>query len=149
MEYIQVHPTFLYESIATFIIALIIVLYTKKKKYDGQLFLIYLAGYGVVRAILEGLRTDQLLLWNTKLAVSQLLSIVVATIAILILVFKAISGKNRTKDSKHKTDKCKEKKESKDKTNKTKESKDNKDKVNKDTVNKAKESKDNKGKKNE
>lgn len=92
-EFIQVHPTFLYESIINFIIAIIIVIFTKKKQYDGQMFLVYLAGYGTARGILEGLRTDQLLLWNTKLPISQLLSFVVAACAILVLLIKAIASK--------------------------------------------------------
>jgi phosphatidylglycerol:prolipoprotein diacylglycerol transferase len=89
IEYIQVHPTFLYESIINFIIAIVIVIFIKKKQYDGQMFLIYLAVYGTARGFLEGLRTDQLLLWNTNLAVSQLLSFVVAGCSLIVLVVKA------------------------------------------------------------
>lgn len=90
VEYIQVHPTFLYESIVNFIIAVIIVIFIKKKQYDGQMFLIYLAAYGTARGFLEGLRTDQLLLWKSDLPVSQLLSFVVAGCSIIILVGKAV-----------------------------------------------------------
>lgn len=93
VEYIQVHPTFLYESIINLIIAIIIVVFIKKKQYDGQMFLIYLACYGTARGIIEGLRTDQLLLWNTKLPISQLLSFVVAACAVTVLVVRAILTK--------------------------------------------------------
>lgn len=100
VEYIQVHPTFLYESICTLAICIIILLYTKRKKYDGQLFLIYLAGYGICRSIIEGFRTDQLLLWNTNIAISQLLSMILAVSAIAILIVKGIKNRkeNITED---------------------------------------------------
>ena len=90
VSYIQVHPTFLYESLWNVIVLLIILLYTKKKKYDGQLFLIYLLGYGAGRFWIEGLRTDQLLILGTQVAVSQVLSATVAIAAavIMIVMFK-------------------------------------------------------------
>lgn len=90
VEYIQVHPTFLYESIATLILAIVIVLITKKKQYEGQLFLVYLAGYGLCRTFIEGLRTDQLLIWNTRIPVSQLLSLLLCVGSIVILIVKEI-----------------------------------------------------------
>ena len=60
------------------------------KKYDGQLFLIYLLGYGAGRFWIEGLRTDQLLILGTQVAVSQVLSATVAIAAavIMIVMFK-------------------------------------------------------------
>ena len=90
VSYIQVHPTFLYESLWNVIVLLIILFYTKKKKYDGQLFLIYLLGYGAGRFWIEGLRTDQLLILGTQVAVSQVLSATVAIAAavIMIVMFK-------------------------------------------------------------
>lgn len=90
VSYIQVHPTFLYESLWNIVVLLIILFYTKKKKYDGQLFLIYLLGYGAGRFWIEGLRTDQLLIPGTTVAVSQVLSATVAVAAavIMIIMFK-------------------------------------------------------------
>jgi phosphatidylglycerol:prolipoprotein diacylglycerol transferase len=88
VEYIQVHPTFLYESLWNLILLAIIILYTKHKRFDGELILIYLIGYGLGRSWIEGLRTDQLLLWGSDIAVSQLLSIVVVIVAALFLIFK-------------------------------------------------------------
>ncbi|HEX3077355.1 MAG TPA: prolipoprotein diacylglyceryl transferase [Lachnospiraceae bacterium] len=88
VEYIQVHPTFLYESLWNLILLAIIILYTKHKRFDGELILIYLIGYGLGRAWIEGLRTDQLLLWGSNIAVSQLLSIAVVIIATLFLIIK-------------------------------------------------------------
>ena len=87
VSYIQVHPTFLYESLWCAVLLIILVLYRKHKKYEGELFLLYLFGYGLGRVWIEGLRTDQLLL-GIGLPVSQLLAgaLVIGTgIALLYL----------------------------------------------------------------
>ena len=76
VEYIQVHPTFLYESTWN-LVALGLLLYLTfraAKAYEGRVFLSYLFLYGVGRFWIEGLRTDQLLLPGTVIPVSQLLS---------------------------------------------------------------------------
>ena len=61
VEYIQVHPTFLYESVWNLCVLLFLFFYRKHKKFDGELLLLYFIGYGLGRAWIEGLRTDQLL----------------------------------------------------------------------------------------
>ena len=87
ITYIQVHPTFLYESLWNLVILGILLLCWKRKKFDGQIFLMYLMGYGVGRFLIEGLRTDSLMIPNTGLRVSQVLALVlVITSAILIFV---------------------------------------------------------------
>ena len=58
--YIQVHPTFLYESVWNFILVIILLVYSKYKTFDGEIALIYFIGYGLGRFWIEGLRTDQL-----------------------------------------------------------------------------------------
>jgi phosphatidylglycerol:prolipoprotein diacylglycerol transferase len=87
-RYIQVHPTFLYESLWNVCLLIILVLYTKHKKFDGEIILLYLVGYGLGRIWMEGLRTDQLFLWGTPIAVSQLLSGVVIVLAGAYLIYK-------------------------------------------------------------
>ena len=81
VSYIQVHPTFLYESLWCMVLLIILFAYRKHKKYEGELFLMYLFGYGLGRFWIEGLRTDQLLLPGVGIVVSQLLAgaIVVGT----------------------------------------------------------------------
>ena len=74
VSYIQVHPTFLYESLWCCVLLVILMLYRKHKKYEGELFLLYIFGYGLGRVWIEGLRTDQLLLPGIGLPVSQLLA---------------------------------------------------------------------------
>lgn len=83
---IQVHPTFLYESLWNLMVLLIIFLYRKHKKFDGELFCMYLMGYGVGRFWIEGLRVDQLTIGHTGLAVSQILSAVLAVGAFFVMV---------------------------------------------------------------
>lgn len=77
-RYIQVHPTFLYESLWNLAVLIFMLLYTKHKKFDGEIFVIYLVGYGIGRTWIEGLRTDQLQIGSTGIAVSQVLSAVLA-----------------------------------------------------------------------
>lgn len=72
-NYIQVHPTFLYESVLNLTLLLIMWAYRKHKKFDGEMALWYLGGYGIVRFFVEGLRTDQLQIGSTGIAVSQML----------------------------------------------------------------------------
>ena len=88
VSYIQVHPTFLYENLWNIGVLLLLLLFTKHKKFDGEIFLLYLAGYGIGRFWIEGLRTDQLLLPGIKLPVSQVLSAVVAIVSIAVILIQ-------------------------------------------------------------
>ncbi len=72
--YIQVHPTFLYESVWNLVGFIALHFYAKKRKFDGEIFLLYLAWYGLGRVWIEGLRTDSLYLFGTGIRVSQLLA---------------------------------------------------------------------------
>ncbi len=87
-EYIQVHPTFLYESMWNIGVLLILLFLTfrVKRKYDGMVFLNYLLLYGIGRFWIEGLRTDQLLLPGTQIPISQLLSGILAVTALFFLI---------------------------------------------------------------
>ncbi|MFI3171496.1 MAG: prolipoprotein diacylglyceryl transferase [Eubacteriales bacterium] len=87
VAFIQVHPTFFYESIWNLGVLILLLFYRKHKKFQGELFLLYLAGYGAGRFWIEGLRTDQLQLAN-GIAVSQMLAgmlMVCATVAIIVI----------------------------------------------------------------
>lgn len=79
--YIQVHPTFLYESVWNLLLFVLLNVYKRHKKFDGEILFLYLFGYGLGRVWIEGLRTDQLLLWGTGIAVSQVLSGVLVVVA--------------------------------------------------------------------
>ena len=91
-RYIQVHPTFLYESLWNVGVLVVLLLFTKHRKYNGQIFLIYLLGYGLGRVWIEGLRTDQLLFFGTGVAVSQVLSGVLVVVSAAILIYQYVKG---------------------------------------------------------
>lgn len=92
-RYIQVHPTFLYESLWNVGVLIILLLFTKHRKYNGQIFLIYLLGYGLGRVWIEGLRTDQLIFFGTGVAVSQVLSGVLVVVSAAILIYQYVKGR--------------------------------------------------------
>ena len=92
-RYIQVHPTFLYESLWNVGVLIILLLFTKHRKYNGQIFLIYLLGYGLGRVWIEGLRTDQLIFFGTGVAVSQVLSGVLVVASAAILIYQYVKGR--------------------------------------------------------
>ncbi len=97
VEFIQVHPTFLYESLWNLALMLFLLWFIKKKHFHGEVFLCYLMGYGVGRAWIEGIRTDQLLIPGTGLPVSQVLSVLLAVGALLILLTKRKLERRKTK----------------------------------------------------
>ena len=92
--YIQVHPTFLYESLWNLGVLLFMLWYRKRKRFDGEMLWLYFMGYGLGRVWIEGLRTDQLKLPGTPLAVSQLLSAVLVVTAAGVIAYHR--GKMRT-----------------------------------------------------
>ena len=98
--YIQVHPTYLYESMWCLMVLIIMLLYRKHKKFDGEVFLIYLLGYGLGRFWIESLRTDQLLLPKVGLPVSQLLAgTIVIVSAILIITGRKKAARIKSTES--------------------------------------------------
>ena len=92
-----VHPTFLYESIWCLLGFLFIAWYTKRRKFDGELILIYMMWYGSGRAVIEGLRTDSLMIPGTGLRASQVLAIVLVAAALVIYIVKTIQVKKNGK----------------------------------------------------
>lgn len=86
VNYIQVHPTFLYESAWNLVLLCLLLLYWKHKKFEGEIAILYFGGYGLGRCMIEGLRTDQLLLPHTNLAVSQILAGILVVFAIVVEV---------------------------------------------------------------
>lgn len=104
ITYIQVHPTFLYESMWNLGVLVLLVILTVrgKKRFDGEIFLLYLLLYGIGRFWIEALRTDQLLIPGTRIPVSQVLAAVLAAgslVLILILRRRKQAMKEITKSS--------------------------------------------------
>lgn len=98
-RYIQVHPTFLYESFWNIGVLIILLLFTKHRKYNGQIFWIYLLGYGLGRVWIEGLRTDQLIFFGTGVAVSQVLSGVLVVASAAILIYRFVKDRQKAKSA--------------------------------------------------
>lgn len=93
MEFIQVHPTFLYESLWNLVVLLLIFSYRRYKKFDGELFAMYAWGYGLGRVWIEGLRTDSLMLPGFGFKVSQLLAALCVVIASIYIISKRMQRK--------------------------------------------------------
>jgi phosphatidylglycerol:prolipoprotein diacylglycerol transferase len=91
IEYIQVHPTFLYESLWNLVLLIFILLYKKHKKCQGDIACIYMIGYGIGRAAIETLRTDQLMLPVVNQPVSILVSVIMIILGISIMLYQHIS----------------------------------------------------------
>lgn len=80
-----VHPCFLYESVWCLLGFVLLAIFAKKiRRYDGQIFLIYICWYGAERAVVEGLRTDSLVIGNVR--ISQLLAICCVVVSIILQV---------------------------------------------------------------
>lgn len=86
-QYMEVHPTFLYESLWNLVGFLLLALVVAKhRKFDGQIFLGYIAWYGLGRAWIEGLRTDSLYFFSTGLRVSQILALISFVLALAVMI---------------------------------------------------------------
>ncbi len=89
-EFIQVHPTFLYESLWNLIVLLVIFTYRRKKKFDGEMFAMYIWGYGLGRVWIEALRTDSLMVPGMDFKVSQLVAALCVVGASIFIIYKRI-----------------------------------------------------------
>lgn len=94
---VPVHPTFLYESVwcllGFFILNYIV---HKHRKFKGEIFLLYGVWYGLERAVVEGLRTDSLYIGDTTLRVSQILSILIVAVFLVLLIVCFVKYKKGT-----------------------------------------------------
>lgn len=106
VDYIQVHPTFLYESLWNLALLLFLLWYIRRKKFHGEVFLLYLSGYGIGRFWVENMRTDQLLLPGFDIPVSMVVGAVMAVVSLIwIAVMRTkvaeSGGKQQTDDSRN------------------------------------------------
>lgn len=92
-EVVYYHPTFLYESVWNLAGFIALHFYVRRRRFDGELFLLYMAWYGLGRAWIEGLRTDSLYLFSTGIRVSQLLAAVFFVVAAGLLVWMYVRRK--------------------------------------------------------
>ncbi|MDR0957671.1 MAG: prolipoprotein diacylglyceryl transferase [Clostridiales bacterium] len=92
-QYIQVQPTFLYESLWNIGLFVILQIYKKHKAFTGEIFALYLFGYGLGRFWIEGIRTDQLMIAGVP--ASQALSLVFIILSAVFIAYKRISVKRK------------------------------------------------------
>lgn len=86
-KFIQVQPTFLYESFWNLCLLVVIMLLRKHKKFEGEVFAWYIGGYGIGRFWIEGMRTDQLILKGFNVPISQVIAVLMVLIAAGICIY--------------------------------------------------------------
>ncbi len=97
-NFIQVHPTFLYECLWNIAVVILMVIFLEKRKFYGEGGLWYLAGYGAGRFWIEGIRTDTLFIPGTELAVSQVLAIVMLIGSVILdILIRVMIGRGKLK----------------------------------------------------
>lgn len=94
-ENVGVHPTFFYESVWCILGFFFLMWLTSRRRFDGELILAYAAWYGAERAVVEGLRTDSLMLGNLR--ISQFVAVITCLTA-LVLLFMIRSRIRRSND---------------------------------------------------
>ena len=100
IRYIQVHPTFLYESAWNLVTFIILYIYARKQKPgSGKVTVLYFLCYGLGRFLIEGLRTDQLKIPGTSLPVSQCLSLVLFVGMLLIILVRRFKAGKATEQA--------------------------------------------------
>ncbi|MDO5448593.1 MAG: prolipoprotein diacylglyceryl transferase [Clostridia bacterium] len=98
--YEGVHPTFLYESLWCLLgFVLLYFMFKNHRKYRGQIALAYGAWYGLERGLVEGLRTDSLYIPGTDIRISQILSIALCIVCLVILIVNLVRHKTTDFDT--------------------------------------------------
>lgn len=98
-KWVFYHPTFLYESLWNFAGFVLMHFFSKKfRKFDGQIFLMYMCWYGFGRGMIEGLRTDSLYFLGTSLRISQFLGYAFFVVCLVVLFIKLVFRDNDPAD---------------------------------------------------
>ena len=95
-NYINVHPTFLSESVWNLLVLTALLTFRKHKKFDGELCLLYFGGYGLGRFVIEGIRTDTLFIPGTSLPVSQVLALLMVIFSVAADAVVRVRQRGRT-----------------------------------------------------
>jgi len=93
INYLQVHPTFLYEAVFNLLLMIGLIVYRPHKKFNGEIVLLYFLGYGIIRFIIEGIRTDQMIFFNTGIPLNQITAVIFAVISAGLIVRGHIKAK--------------------------------------------------------
>lgn len=95
-SYIQVQPTFLYESVWNILVFIFLFWFCKKRFFKGEIFFLYFLLYGIGRFIIESFRTDQLLIGNTSIPVSMVVSFAFVSISLIKICYERFIKKEKT-----------------------------------------------------
>jgi phosphatidylglycerol:prolipoprotein diacylglycerol transferase len=93
VEDFQVHPTFLYEAFFNLLLMIALLIYRPRKRFNGEIVLMYFFGYGVIRFFLESLRVDQMIFLNTGLPLSQMVAALFAAVSAAIIIAGHINAR--------------------------------------------------------
>lgn len=100
VDYVQAHPTFLYESVLNLILFIVLLLmFFKLYKFYGQIMATYFVGYGFIRFFVESLRTDSLYIPNTNIKISQIVSLCLIVVGIVIILYNVYCKIKLTKNN--------------------------------------------------
>lgn len=99
VDFIQVHPTFLYEGLWNLALLILLYVFRKKTVFRGETFFRYLIGYGIGRFWIESLRTDQLQIGSSGIAVSMVVSAAAVAVSVVcIIIGRKRAGKNQPEE---------------------------------------------------
>lgn len=94
IRFIQVHPVFLYEMLWCIGLIIVLLLYRQYQKSEGELFLIYLFGYGIGSFWMEGLRTDALRFWGSDFRVTRGVCVISIVAAVIIYIYLRMNSEH-------------------------------------------------------
>ena len=95
--WILVQPLFFYESLWCLLVLLMLMMLLRKKVFQGEIFLRYLAGYGLGRAVLQWFRTDKILFPGTGVDVSLVISVILFVLCTVVVAVKRVMSRKRAK----------------------------------------------------
>ena len=95
--WILVQPLFFYESLWCLLVLLVLMMLLRKKVFQGEIFLRYLAGYGLGRAVLQWFRTDKILFPGTSVDVSLVISVILFVLCTVVVAVKRVMSRKRAK----------------------------------------------------
>ncbi|MDR0326630.1 MAG: prolipoprotein diacylglyceryl transferase [Oscillospiraceae bacterium] len=91
----EVHPLFLYESLWNLLGLVLLRLIIKKRKYNGQMFTLYIAWYGLGRAMMEGMRAAEFNLMLGRWMISQMIAVISCIAALVFLFYMTLFKKHK------------------------------------------------------
>ena len=97
VSFVQVHPAFFYESAWCLVLFLLLLVWKRRKSFQGEIFLRYLTGYGLGRFLLEWIRTDKLVIPGTGISVSMVISVILFVLCGIMGMVRRTMAKKRAK----------------------------------------------------